>query len=222
MTRISVSFYRNNGILLPDRWFNLLRNIQDEYISLLHNILNKVIYEDTATIKNMMSSSLIIFKKLIAYLAYWTIPTIKVSSVCNELDIKKETLYEFFDLLQRADLINMVRKRKASIRSLKDTRILFLNPNLYYAISSELWKHTPDLGNIRESFFVSQIEQPLYASQVTDYELDFQGKIISFEIGGKSKSRSQIKDIENSYVFKDGISIGYENVIPLYLAGFLY
>jgi hypothetical protein len=125
-------------------------------------------------------------------------------------------------LLDRTEIINIVRDRKASVRSVSKSRILFLNPNLYYTISRELWKHSTDLGNIRESFFVSQIEQPLYASQLTDYELDLQGKIISFEIGGESKSRSQIKDIENGYVFKDGISTGFENVIPLYLAGFMY
>ena len=199
-----------------------LNNSFQEYIGLLHNILDKVIYEDTATIKNMMSSTLIVFKKLLAYLAVSTIPTIKVASVCNELDIRKETLYELFDLLQRADLINIVRRRKASLRSLRESRILLLNPNMYYAISTDLWKHSPDLGNIREAFFVSQMELQIYVSQVTDYEIDINGKTISFEIGGRNKSRTQIKGLENAYVLKDDINIGYENVIPLYLAGFLY
>jgi predicted AAA+ superfamily ATPase len=200
----------------------ILDNSESQYQQILMSVIDKVIYEDVPGIKNVKSSSSIIFKKLIAYLAMSKIPTIVVSSLCNELDINKETLYEFLDLLDRTEIINIVRDRNASIRSVRRSRILFLNPNLYFAISRELWKHTTQLGNIREAFFVSQFEQPIYTSKVTDYEVDLNGKIISFEIGGKNKSRSQISDIENGYVFKDGINHGYENVIPLYLAGFMY
>ena len=199
-----------------------LHNSEIQYQQTLLSVIDKVIYEDVPGIKNVKSSSSIVFKKLIAYLAMSKIPTIVVSSICNELDINKETLYEFLDLLDRTEIINIVRDRKASIRSIKRSRILFLNPNLYFTISRELWKHTTQLGNIREAFFVSQIEQPIYTSKVTDYEMDLNGKSISFEIGGKNKSRSQIRDIENGFVFKDGINHGFENVIPLYLAGFLY
>ena len=39
---------------------------------------------------------------------------------------------------------------------------------------------------------------------------------------GKSKTRKQIKGILNSFVVKDDIDVGYENVIPLWLFGFLY
>ena len=197
-------------------------NSDIEYQQTLLSVLDKIIYEDVPDLRDIRSSSSLIFKKLIAYLAMSKIPTLVVSSLGNELDIGKETLYEYLDLLDRTELINIVRERKGSVRSLKRARILFLNPNLYYAISRELWRHTADIGNIREAFFVSQIESPFYSSQVTDYELDFTGKTISIEIGGKNKSRSQIKDINDSYLFKDGITQGYGNIIPLYLAGFLY
>ena len=43
-----------------------------------------------------------------------------------------------------------------------------------------------------------------------------------FEIGGKSKSFEQIKDIENSFVVADDIEIGSGNRIPMWLFGFLY
>ncbi len=38
-----------------------------------------------------------------------------------------------------------------------------------------------------------------------------------FEIGGKNKSFSQIKDIENSFVVSDDIEIGSNGKIPLWL-----
>ena len=49
-------------------------------------------------------------------------------------------------------------------------------------------------------------------------------KNISYEIevGGKNKIKKQLQGVPNGYIFKDGIEIGYGNVIPLYLVGFLY
>ena len=43
-----------------------------------------------------------------------------------------------------------------------------------------------------------------------------------FEMGGKNKSFSQIKDVPNSFVVADDIEMGFGNKIPLWLFGFLY
>ncbi len=43
-----------------------------------------------------------------------------------------------------------------------------------------------------------------------------------FEVGGKKKGFSQIKDIEDSYLALDDIETGIGNRIPLWLFGFLY
>jgi hypothetical protein len=45
---------------------------------------------------------------------------------------------------------------------------------------------------------------------------------IVFEVGGKNKSNSQIKNIENAYIAADNIETGFANKIPLWLFGFLY
>ncbi|MCK4694126.1 MAG: ATP-binding protein [Candidatus Cloacimonetes bacterium] len=196
-----------------------------EYQVILNNVLDKVIYEDVPALKDIKSSSQVSLKKLIAYLSISKIPTINIGSMCNELDIPKETLYEFLDLLARADLVNIIKKRDATVRSLKKSRIFLSNPNLYYAISNELWKHNVDVGNIRESFFVSQLNELylLYSSQIADYSIYLKtGKDIEVEIGGKTKSRKQIMDTKDGYVFRDDQEMGYDNIIPLYLTGFLY
>jgi len=44
----------------------------------------------------------------------------------------------------------------------------------------------------------------------------------TFEIGGKNKSFSQIKDVKNSFIVVDGVEMGCQNKIPLWLFGFLY
>jgi uncharacterized protein len=44
----------------------------------------------------------------------------------------------------------------------------------------------------------------------------------TFEVGGKHKDFSQIKDIKNSFLGVDNAEIGVGNKIPLWLFGFLY
>ena len=43
-----------------------------------------------------------------------------------------------------------------------------------------------------------------------------------FEIGGRGKGFSQIKDVPDSFVANDGVEVGSGNKIPLWLFGFLY
>ena len=47
-------------------------------------------------------------------------------------------------------------------------------------------------------------------------------KIYFFEIGGRSRGKGRIKDRENAFVARDDIEVGFGNVIPLWLFGFLY
>ena len=43
-----------------------------------------------------------------------------------------------------------------------------------------------------------------------------------FEVGGKGKGFTQIKDVPESFVVNDGVEVGIRNKIPLWLFGFLY
>jgi len=86
-----------------------------------------------------------------------------------------------------------------------------------------MWNSSADLGNIRESFFVSQIKnvEKIQASEIVDFTVNYDNKVIECEIGGKNKSRKQIKNIDNGYIFRDDQINGFGNIIPLYLIGFI-
>jgi hypothetical protein len=43
-----------------------------------------------------------------------------------------------------------------------------------------------------------------------------------FEVGGENKQKKQIQKTENAFIAKDNIETGSENIIPLWLFGFLY
>lgn len=51
---------------------------------------------------------------------------------------------------------------------------------------------------------------------------DFIVQDYTFEVGGKNKNFMQIKEIPESYLVLDGIEVGINKKIPLWLFGFLY
>lgn len=195
-----------------------------DYLSLLGNTLDKIIYEDIQTIRSLSNVSALKIKKLLAFLALSPIPTFNIETLKNEIEVSKDTLYEYIDLLERANVIQIIRTKSKSIRGIKNARIFFQSSNYYYSIAETFWKHTENRGNIRESFFASQLTylHELYASRDLDFELRLEDKEIAIEIGGKNEKQTQIKNIENAYIFKDGIEIGAGRTVPLYLAGLLY
>ena len=60
-------------------------------------------------------------------------------------------------------------------------------------------------------------------NQVSSSEnADFVIDQYTFEIGGKNKQQSQILKDGKSFIVKDDIEFGYQNVIPLWAFGFNY
>ncbi len=105
----------------------------------------------------------------------------------------------------------------------KPEKIFLANPNLMYT-------REPNIGNLRETFFVNQLDNyyknkqslndnGIFSSKQGDFYCE---EKYTFEIGGKSKGFKQIKDIPNSYIASDNLEVGIGNKIPLWLFGFLY
>jgi hypothetical protein len=91
------------------------------------------------------------------------------------------------------------------------------NTNIAHALKSrEL-----DKGNLRETFFMNQlsIKHNVTYTDKGDFKIDDQ---LVFEVGGKNKTREQVKEVKNSYLALDDIEIGMNDKIPLWLFGFLY
>lgn len=78
-----------------------------------------------------------------------------------------------------------------------------------------------DAGTLRETYFASQIGMEHKLSMPEKGDIVADGKWL-FEVGGKGKGFSQIKDIEASFVVADDMEIGHGNKIPLWLFGLLY
>ena len=78
-----------------------------------------------------------------------------------------------------------------------------------------------NIGTLREAFFLNQLRQCHLVEMPThgDFKVD---QTYTFEIGGRSKTFQQIKDIPNSFLALDEMEYCVGNSIPLYLFGFLY
>ena len=213
-----------NDFLTNGSYPFFLDTSENEYFNILSNVLDKVIYEDISTLKSLKSFSSLKLKKLLGFIATSKVPLFNIESLKTEIGISKDTLYDYFHLLDRAEIVKIVRTESKNIRVFKNSKILFKSPNIYYAIAFESWKNEADLGNIRESFFASQADNHygLYSSTTTDFLLIEGKNRFEIEVGGKSKKKKQIKQLKDAYIFKDGIEIGSFNTVPLYLAGFLY
>ena len=191
------------------RWgcypFFKLAKQQQDYLSLLRSVVEKVIYEDLTSVRSLRFPTIVSVKKLIAFVASSPSPQISVSSLTKDLSISRETLYDLLDILEMANVLRIVRFREGS---LKGSKVFLYTPDVYPAIS-----FNASIGTIREAFFAMNFKD----IRTCEYEnCDFLISDLKVEIGGRSKSSNA--DI----VFKDDLDIGYKTSIPLYLAGFVF
>lgn len=184
----------------------------------LYEAINKTIDIDLLKIYNIDSKKLRNIKKILIMLCT-TVPykpNMTTLATATEVDIK--TLYLYLNALQQGKIIRMVSPHARGEEMIKKPEKIYLdNPNIFKALCQ-----SSDIGTLRESFFVSQLQNASYkvtASKKGDFVIDNK---YTFEIGGKNKSFKQIKDISNSYVVSDDIEVGFGNKIPLWLFGFLY
>lgn len=149
----------------------------------------------------------------------------KMSDLKKAADIKDDrTLKDYLSKLDDAGLIKLLMQNSLSMKAFdKPEKIFLANPNFMYT-------KEPNIGNLRETFFVNQLDnyyknklflndEGIYASNQGDFYCE---EKYTFEVGGKSKGFNQIKDVPNSYVASDDLEVGFGNKIALWVFGFLY
>ena len=183
----------------------------------LHAI-NLIIEVDLIGIKGF-DYSLVPKLKKFQYLISTSLPfTPNITKLSERLGVSRPTLIKAIHHLQEAQLVIALHKEARGIGVLTKPEKLFVrNTNLMYAYGDD----KVDVGARRETFFVNQVSMSheLTLANRADFIVD--GKY-TFEVGGKNKDSSQIRGIKNSFLVKDNIEVGFGNVIPLWLFGFMY
>ncbi len=193
---------------------------QEDYLSRLNNVIEKVIYEDISVIYNLKVSTTLILKKILWLVASAKILMPNIDNIARNLQVSREVVYNCLEYLDRAGLIHNLYPEGSGMKLVrKPGKILLNNPNMLYAINGTLNLNS-DIGAIRETFFTNQIATKYKVNTYENGDYIVNDKYV-FEIGGKNKSSRQIKAEANASLALDNIEVGFGNKIPLYLFGFL-
>lgn len=186
------------------------------YHQQLFQAIETTLFQDISFIEGFSVDNVPKMQRLLAVLAETAPFEPNVSKLAERLHLGRNTVKEYIFLLGKARILNLLsRQGKGVSRLRKPDKIYLENTNFSYAL-----KDRPDVGNLRETFFLNQLRN-------AGYELFFPGPRgdfitadgVTFEIGGKNKKRPADKDV---FLIKDDIPTGFDRTVPLWLFGFLY
>lgn len=201
---------------LQKGYYPFYREFDDLFHHQLRAIVNLILEIELPQLRKFDVGYINKIKLLLAIVAD-SVPFIpNVSKLSQKMGINRTTLLTYFHYLAESKLTTNLYRENEGISLLQKPEKLYLeNCNLIFALGQQV-----NEGNLRETFFLNQI------SYLNDVRLpekhDFLvNKKFIFEIGGKNKS---LPAVENNqlYVASDGIEVGFNNKIPLWLFGFLY
>ncbi len=189
-----------------------------QYKSRLIEITNLVLEMDIAPFEELTHHTIRTMKKMIFIIAE-SVPFIpNISKLAERLEVSRNTILKILDLLEQARILNLLRKSTQGVSFLQKPEKIYLhNGNLAFALSS----NNSNKGNIRESFFLNQVQvnHEVTFPKYGDFMVD---QVYIFELGGPGKTAHKINGVPNAFIVADEIKSGSKNKIPLWLFGFLY
>lgn len=190
---------------------------ETEYERRLRNVINQTLENDIPMYAGMNISTAKKLKQLLYIISQSSPFKPNFTKIGAMMDVHRNQVNDFLFYLEKAGMIMQLRNHTGGIRGLgKVEKVYLSNTNIIHALAED----KPDKGNLRETFFLSQmnVNHHVTSSPSADFTIDK----YTFEVGGKSKTRRQIIDIPRSYLVKDNIEFGYQNSIPLWNFGFNY
>ena len=180
--------------------------------------IHKTLNVDLPAIENIEYATIMKIKKLLGIIAEMVPFTPNITNLSAAIEIGRHTLVRYLYLLDKAGVIQCITEQKSTIQTLaKPQKVYLENTNIIHSLAFQ----NINTGNVRETFFANQLRTKHKVNTAINGDFTIDG-IIVFEIGGKNKTNSQIKNIDNAYIAADDIETGFANKIPLWLFGFLY
>lgn len=192
---------------------------RDDYYLRIENVVNFITEQELPLLSELKNGYVRKIKAMLSVLATSKPFEVDISKMAKMLELNRETVLSYLQLLERADLLNLLYSDLTSVKKMqKPDKIYLSNSNLLFALS----QGGGEEGNMRETFVASQLKpfhRIEYGKQAGDFVIDGKWRL---EIGGAGKGFSQISDLKDSYVFADNIEYVSGNKIPLWLLGFIY
>jgi len=190
------------------------------YYEALIRVIEKTIYEDIANYYKLKTENLSNFKRLLRYIASIKPGTISVHNISKNMSIDDKTAANYLTYLAETGLVRLIYPAEPGNSSLRRPEKIFLdNTNLQYALETQIGPDV-EIGSIRELYFIQSIKNAgleIFSCKQGDYQVNN----VIFEIGGKNKTRAQIKNIEKAFLIKDDIYLASKREIPLLFFGFI-
>ena len=190
---------------------------QNSFPLRLEQVVQKTVEVDIPYYANMNVSTAAKLKQLMGIIARSVPFKPNYQKISQMLDINRVQVKDYMLYLEKAGLLAQLRDTTGGIRALgKVEKVYLSNTALAYLLAG---KQT-DIGNVRETFFFSQLrnDHDILASRKADFEIGS----YTFEVGGHGKGQRQIADAKDGYIVKDEITTGMGNIIPLWHFGLLY
>ena len=198
-------------------YYPFYREEGDGFFDRLQQVIDTVVTTEIPAVSHIEYDSVYKVRQLLAVLAEMKPYTLNISSLCTTLQSSRNNVLKLLDLMDKAALVRRLYATNGGMNMLtKPEKILFYNTNLMHCLTPQV-----DSGTMRETYLASQVgvDHQLYMPSKGDLVVDDKWL---FEVGGKRKNFSQIKDMKDSFVVSDNMEIGHGNKIPLWLFGFLY
>lgn len=189
-----------------------------DYYTKLEQVVNFIVDTELPQICGVDVANLRKIKALISIICKAVPFELDAKKLAGAIEVSRDTVIEYLQDLDKADLFNLIYSEKKSIGKLtKPDKIYMENPNLLYALAPS----SVEIGTARETFAVSSLmrgHDVEYGKEHGDFKVD--SKYV-FEVGGAGKDFRQIAGIKDSYVFADDMEYPDGAKLPLWLLGFV-
>ena len=175
--------------------------------------MNMMLEVDVLYIKQIEQSYLPKLRKLLYLLATTAPCTPNVSQLSKDIETSRATVMNYIKYLADARLVNMLYREGESFPK-KPAKVYMYNSNLMYPIR-------PMAVNpqaVRESFFYNQLLKDNKINEGTRNAVFKVNRAYDFRV----EENMRVRNNPDLYYAIDKVEVGADNMIPLWLFGFLY
>lgn len=188
-----------------------------DFIIELNQVVSRTLEVDIPQFANMNASTGRKLERLLALISTLAPFKPNMTKLASQVGVSRNSLEDYLLLIEKAGMIAQLRDAARGINGFgKLEKVYIDNTNLLYALCND----EAEVGTVRETFFYNQmrVNNQVASSPLSDFQIDG----ATFEVGGRSKGKQQLKGADRGYVVKDDIEYGHGNVIPLWAFGLNY
>lgn len=191
--------------------------LEGDFEQRMNQVISQTVESDIPKYADMKMSTARKLKQMLYIISQLATYKPYVLNLATEIGVSKNNIPDYFYYLEQSGMISQLRDDTSGLRGLgKVEKIYIDNPSLMTVLAGG----TPDLGNIRETFFYNQmrVNYDVVSSRISDFCISEH----TFEFGGQKKGKKQIENIPNGIVVRDDIETGHGIFVPLWHFGFSY